>query len=144
MNKKLTVNQVIEIHKNILAKSGGSSGIRDINLVESAIESPFATMFGDDLYPTVKDKAAQLCFSLVKNHAFVDGNKRTAVGSLIVFLELNNIELTASNNEIENMVLGLANNSIGKDDLLDWIILTYCFYRHYYLHLYMTLNCSQK
>ena len=89
----LTLGEVVELHRRLLAQSGGSAGIRDIGLLESALAQPRATFDGNDLHPTVADKAAALGFALVANHPFVDGNKRVGHAAMEVFLVLNGYEI---------------------------------------------------
>lgn len=90
---KLTKEQILLLHSNIIKMTGGSDGIRDIALLESALESPFQSYAGEELYPSIQAKAARLCYGLVKNHAMVDGNKRIGVHTMLVFLSANGYEL---------------------------------------------------
>lgn len=89
----LTKEQIIFLHTQLIASTGGSDGIRDNGLLESAIASPFQIFDNEEAFPTTLQKAARLCYGLVKNHAFVDGNKRIGAHAMLVFLELNKIEL---------------------------------------------------
>ena len=89
----LTLAQVIELHRRVVDQSGGASGLRDIGGLESAIAQPRMTFGGDDLYPTLIEKSGALCFSLVQNHPFVDGNKRLGHAAMEVFLILNGHEI---------------------------------------------------
>ena len=91
---RLTKQQVILLHKDVIAQSGGSSEIRDEGLLESALNAPCQTFSGMELYPTIVDKAARLGYSLIKNHAFVDGNKRIGAHAMLVFLAL--VEMVTS------------------------------------------------
>ena len=92
------LEQVVKLHSSLIAKTGGMDGIRDENLLDSALNSLFQTFDGNELYPDIFDKAAQLCYSLVENHPFADGNKRTGVHLTLLFLKLNGekIEYTQS------------------------------------------------
>ncbi len=106
----------------LLSQTGGLEGIRDENLLESAVNAPFQTFGGEYIYKTTEAKAARLGFSLIKNHPFVDGNKRIGILVMITFLELNSISLTYTDDELIALGLGLADGSIDDKMLLDWII----------------------
>ena len=118
-----TVETVIAIHSELIRQIGGSSGIRDENLLDMSINAPFQTFGGVDLYPTLIEKAAHLTYSLIKNHPFLDGNKRIGVTVMIIFLKANGIEITCTNEELAVMGWGLADGSISKAELAEWIIL---------------------
>ena len=90
---KLTKEQILMLHSELIKTTGGSDGIRDIGLLESALETPFQSYGGEELYPSIWAKAARLCYGLVKNHALVDGNKRIGVHAMLVFLSVNGYEL---------------------------------------------------
>ena len=117
-----TVETVITVHSELIRNIGGSPGIRDENLLHMSVNAPFQTFDGFDLYPTLIDKATHLTFSLIKNHPFFDGNKRIGVTVMIIFLKANGIEITCTNKELATLGLGLADGSITKTDLLEWII----------------------
>ena len=89
----LTKKQVLMLHAQLIESTGGSDGIRDEGLLDSALESPFQSFSGEVLYPSVQAKAARLCYGLVKNHAMMDGNKRIGVHAMLVFLAVNGYEL---------------------------------------------------
>ncbi len=118
---RLTLEQIIELHNDIVAQSGGSQGIRDINLIDSAINAPFQTFGGIDLYPTIEEKAARLAYNLTMSHAFIDGNKRIGAGVLALFLEVNNVELLATDEEIIDLFLSLASGEADYEKLHTWI-----------------------
>ena len=99
----------------------GSVGVRDTALLESALESCFATFDGVDLYPTKEEKGARLGYALISNHAFVDGNKRIGVYLMLTFLEMNGIRIQAANEEIVKIGLSVADGSMQYDDLLAWV-----------------------
>lgn len=120
--KRLTKFQVIQIHSMLIQETGGIDGIRDDGLLDSALNSPFQSFDGEDIYKTIQAKAARLGFSLVNNHAFVDGNKRIGLLVMMTFLEMNGIMLECSNEELIELGLGLASNKLDDNDLLDWII----------------------
>ncbi len=103
--KRLTKEQIVFLHQELLDQTGGSSGIRDEGLLESAIQTPFQSFDNDDLYPSIQQKAARLAFGLVKNHAFVDGNKRISAHTMLVFLALNGIELAYEQVELSGIIL---------------------------------------
>ena len=100
---------------------GGIDGIRDNNMLNSALQSPFQTWGGKDLYETLEEKAALLCYSIVKNHPMLDGNKRLGAFSLVSFLELNKYLLLYSADDLIDLIYGIANNSLTIDDLISWI-----------------------
>ena len=117
----LTLGEVVELHRRLLQASGGASGVRDFGALASAIAQPKAT-FGDvDLYPTLAEKAAALCFSLVQGHPFVDGNKRLGHAAMETFLVLNGTEMNAPVDDQERLMLDLAAGRISPADLTDWL-----------------------
>lgn len=117
----LTLDEVIAIHDNMVSLYGGSHGIRDMGLVESALSRPQATFGGNDLYPTIFLKAAALFHSLIFNHAFVDGNKRTTITSTARFLYLNGYILDASDLEFVNFPLIVENQHLTFEEIADWL-----------------------
>lgn len=117
----LTLEQVLLIHNLQIEKYGGSHGIRDLSLLESAIFRPQSSFGGLDLYPTLFDKAAVLMDSIIKNHAFVDGNKRTGTGCVYMFLSMNGYELLATKKEFMGVVLGVARGEIDLKILTGWL-----------------------
>ena len=117
----LTLGEVVELHRRLLQATGGASGIRDLGARESAVAQPKATFGGVDLYHTIVEKAAALCFSLVQNHPFVDGNKRVAHAAMGTFLVLNGMEIVASIDDQERLMLDLAASRIGRAELIDWL-----------------------
>jgi len=104
----LTLNQVLGLQRHLLERYGGAAGIHDLGALESALAQPRMTFGGEDLYPTIVEKAAALGFSLVKNHPFVDGNKRAGAVAAIVFLELNGSELDCAEQELEELAIAVA------------------------------------
>ena len=88
---RLSKSQVLLIHDQLISETGGSSGLRDEGILDSALNAPFQTFSGEDVYPSLQQKVARLCFCLVKNHPFVDGNKRIGAHVMLVFLALNGI-----------------------------------------------------
>ena len=120
--KHLTKRQVLLLHEQLLEEFGGTAGIRDDGLLESALASPFQTFGGQNLYPSVQAKAAQLGFGLVCNHPFVDGNKRIGAHVMLVFLALNGIELSYTQQELIDVIFSVAAGQATAANLLQWII----------------------
>ncbi len=119
---RLSKDKVLELHRLICDETGGDPGIRDTALLESALESPFLTFGGIDLYPTLEEKGARLGFSLISNHAFVDGNKRIGIFALLVFLRVNGVPLALTNEDIITAALGVAAGNMDYPALLDWVL----------------------
>lgn len=105
---RLTVDDIMLLHEKIIDKTGGIRGIRDVGLLEMAVSSPFASFGGEDLYKTVEEKAEQLCSSLIRNHPFLDGNKRIGILAMLVSLDLNEKKLDITNEKIVSLGLGIA------------------------------------
>ncbi len=120
--KRLTVEQIIQLHQALIEKSGGLAGLRDRALLESSANTPFMTFDGCPVYPTLLAKAARLGYALVKNHAFVDGNKRVGVLAMVVFLEINGVQVQCTDSELVSLGLGLADGSIDDTALLQWLV----------------------
>lgn len=116
----LTPEQALFIHYRLIEETGGSHGIRDIALLESAIARPMAAVGGSDLYPDIFTKAAALMYSLIKNHPFIDGNKRTAITSSSIFLLRNGFQIIASNKELEQFTLEAASTKIEIEKIVKW------------------------
>ena len=112
--------QVPRIHSSLIAKTGGSDGIRDKNLLDSALKVPFQTFDGKDLYPDILDKATQLCFSLINNHPFSDGNKRIGIHLTLLFLKINNVQLNYVQQELIDLGFGIASSKLQKNDIRKW------------------------
>ena len=117
----LTVEQVETLHERLIEQSGGSLGLRDRGALESAVAQPQMTFGGEELYPTLAEKASALAFSLVRNHPFVDGNKRIGHAAMEVFLLLNGYELAADVDEQEQLILDLAAGRLEREALTGWI-----------------------
>lgn len=98
--KRLSKEQILLLHSQLIQQTGGSDGVRDYALLESAIEAPFQSFGGDELYPTIQAKAARLGYGLIKNHCMIDGNKRIGTHVMLVFLALNGIELSYTQKEL--------------------------------------------
>ena len=119
--KRLEQRQVLLLHQMLTEETGGDPGLRDAGLLDAALESAFATFDGAELYPTVSEKAARLGFSLIANHAFVDGNKRIGMLVMLVFLRLNGIELNTTSAELARVGLAVAAGEMRYNALLRWI-----------------------
>ncbi|MDM9385389.1 type II toxin-antitoxin system death-on-curing family toxin [Chlorogloeopsis sp. ULAP01] len=117
----LTLIEVLELHRRVIEQSGGAFGIRDVGLLESAIAQPRMTFGGEELYPSLLEKAAALGFSIIMNHPFVDGNKRTGHAATETFLVLNGIEINASVDEQERVVLAIASGELGREAFVEWL-----------------------
>ena len=117
----LTLNEVLELHGQIISQSGGMPGILNLNALESALAQPRMTFGGTDLYPAIPDKASALGFSLIKNHPFVDGNKRTGHAAMEVFLVLNGFEIRAPVEEQEQIALKVASGELERDKFTAWL-----------------------
>ena len=119
---RLTKGQILMLRTQLIEATGGCNGIRDEGLLDSAIESPFHSFGGEELYPSIHAKAARLCYGLVKNHAMIDGNKRIGAHAMLVFLALNGYELGYKQKELSDLILGVAGGKMSYDDILQWIL----------------------
>ena len=119
---KFSQEKVLLLHQLITEETGGDPNVRDIALLDSALESVFATFGGQELYPTKEEKGARLGYALISNHAFVDGNKRIGMYVLLTFLETNGIKLRPTNEEVARVGLAVAAGEMKYQDLLDWIL----------------------
>ncbi len=117
----LELDDILRIHDFVIHQYGGSANLRDLGLLESALAAPRQTMFGKDLYPDLASKAAILIYSLVKNHSFVDGNKRTGLLCLLRFLQVNGYTLDATHDELYQFTMDVAASVLGKDQIPEWI-----------------------
>jgi death on curing protein len=118
----LTLGEVLELHRLVLAQTGGGTGLRDLAALEAAVAQPRQTFGAEDLYPTLVEKAVALGFSLIQNHPFVDGNKRVGHAALETFLLLNGYELQATVAEAETLVLRVAGGQCARSELVAWLI----------------------
>lgn len=118
----LSKKQIIMLHSQLIAETGGVDGIRDEGLLDSALAAPFQSFNDTDVYPSIQQKAARLGYGLVKNHAFIDGNKRIGAHAMLVFLALNKIELTYTQDELADTFLKAAAGEITQNHLLEWIV----------------------
>lgn len=119
--KILTKQQILMLHNDLITQSGGSGGIRDEGLLDSAINTPFQSFGGTDLYPTLLQKAARLGYGLIKNHPFVDGNKRIGTHAMLVFLDINKVVLTYKDDDLINTILEVTAGNADEKHLLLWL-----------------------
>lgn len=120
-NIQFTIQDIYELHKQLENAFILSSGVRDENLLASAVNTPFQTFMGNDLYPSLYDKAAQLCYGIANNHPFTDGNKRTALHSMYVYLIINGFDITATQLDVENMIIDIAAGNMTNTELVQWL-----------------------
>lgn len=113
--------KVLLLHQLVVAETGGSQELRDIALLDSALEGAFQTFSGQELYPTKEEKGAWLGYSLISNHAFVDGNKRIGMYVMLTFLEVNGIHMECTNEEVVEVGLSVASGTMDYDSLLQWV-----------------------
>lgn len=117
----LNIQRVMEIHRAGLEHSGGSDGIRDLGALESAVAQPSMAFGGDDLYPTLIEKAAALGFSLIMNHPFIDGNKRVGFLGMVNMLMLNGMTIKVDSTEGERMIIAVAAGEATREELVEWL-----------------------
>lgn len=121
MIRYLSLEEVLELHRLVLRQSGGLEGVRDLGGLESAVAQPQMTFDGQDLYSCLPTKATALGFSLIRNHPFVDGNKRIGHLAMEMFLVLNGHELDAGVDEQERIILGLAAGEVSREEFAGWV-----------------------
>jgi death-on-curing protein len=117
----LTAEQVLFVHYRLLSETGGEHGLRDLGLLESAIARPQVTFEGYELYPDIFEKASALMESLINNHPFLDGNKRTGIACAVLFLKQNGISFSAKNAELEKFTLRVASSNVGRSEIAKWL-----------------------
>ena len=117
----LTVEEVTALHDKLIDRTGGSHGLRDQSLLESAVYSAMSGFEGSEAYPTIEEKAARLMYALTNNHAFVDGNKRIGMYVMLTFLEVNGIHMDCSNDEVAHVGLSVASGHMDYEALLTWV-----------------------
>lgn len=120
--KRLSKEQILMLHSQLIEEYDGSDGVRDYNLLDSALENPFQSFGGEELYPTLQAKAARLGYGLIKNHCMIDGNKRIGTHAMLVFLAINGIELDYTQKELYETILAIADGSLEYEYLLKWIL----------------------
>ena len=119
----LSKEQILLMHDQLIEETGGSKGLKDEGMLESAPAAPFQSFDDKDLFPSVYQKAARLGYGLASNHAFVDGNKRIGAHAMLVFLALNRIRLDYTQEELSDLFLGVADDEKGYSDVLNWIVI---------------------
>ena len=119
---KFSQEKVLLLHKLITEETGGDPNIRDLALLDSALESAFQTFDGQEFYPTKEEKGARIGYALISNHAFVDGNKRIGMYVLLTFLEVNGIRIYPSEEEVVRVGLEVASGEMKYEELLEWIL----------------------
>jgi len=118
---RFSTERVLLLHQLMIAQTGGSDGLRDRGLLESAVESIYASFDGQELYPSKQEKGAKLGYALIANHAFVDGNKRIGMYAMLTFLEVNGIHLNCGNEDVIKVGLGVASGTMKYEDVLAWV-----------------------
>jgi len=119
--KYITINYILKLHKKIIVTTGGSHGIRDMGLLKSALENSKSTFGGKDLYPKIENKCASVCYSIINNHAFLDGNKRIGIYVMILLLEYNGVKLKYTQTELIKFGLDIAKGDLNQKNILEWI-----------------------
>lgn len=118
----LSEADVLRMHEITLERFGGSAGVRDRGGLDSAVHQPMASFDGEDLYPTIFAKAAALGYSIIRNHPFVDGNKRVGLIAMGLFLEVNGYTLVASNEETYAFTLSIATGEVDREEVARWLV----------------------
>ena len=120
--KVISRRQILLIHEQMIRETGGSQGLHDEGLLESALAAPFQSFDGEDAFPSIYQKAARLGYGLIKSHPFVDGNKRIGTHVMLVFLALNDITLAYTQEELTQIILAIAASEKRYEDLLKWLL----------------------
>lgn len=119
--KRLSKEQILMLHSQLMEQTGKATYVRDFTLLESAINAPFQAFGGEELYPTIQAKGTRLGYGLIKNHCMLDGNKRIGTHAMLVFFALNAIELSYTQKELYEMILAVAGGSLEYEDMLKWV-----------------------
>ena len=119
--KKISTEMALLLHSLIAQESGGSTGVRDYGLLDSALQSAFQTFDGKELYPTKIEKGARIGYSLISNHAFVDGNKRIGIHVMLAFLEFNGIHMKYNDDDLVKLGLNVASGDYDYEKVLEWV-----------------------
>ncbi len=120
--KYLTRDQILSIHEALIDEFGGIHGLRDESMLDSALNAPFQSFDNQELYPSVIDKAARLCYGLIHNHPFLDGNKRIGTMAMLIYLDQNNLVLKCEENELTEIILRVADSSADNHELVSWLL----------------------
>jgi death on curing protein len=121
MIRSITIAEILETYQRIMRQSGGLVAIRDFGALESALSQPYMTFGGNELYPSLAEKAAALGFSLIQNHPFADGNKRTGHAAMAMFLTINGHKINASIDEQAEIILSVAAGKLDRDEFTAWL-----------------------
>lgn len=117
----ISIDYILKLHEKLILATGGSNGIRDIELLKSAVENSKSTFASEDLYKSVEEKCSNICYSIISNHAFIDGNKRIGIYVMLILLEYNSIKLFFTQKELIDLGLGVAKGELKQNNILDWI-----------------------
>jgi death on curing protein len=117
----LALGEVLRLHSDLVAETGGAAGVRDLGRIQAALAQPMATFDAEELYPSIVDKAAALGFALIQGHPFIDGNKRIGHAAMEVFLVLNGFEVNESVDEQERAILAVASGTMSRDEFTKWL-----------------------
>ena len=115
-------DKVLLLHQLLIAETGGAQQVRDMGLLDSALEGAFSTFDGEALYPSKEEKAAWLGYALISNHAFMDGNKRIGMYVMLTFLEVNGVAMNLSNQDVVDAGLAVASGEMKYQQLLQWVV----------------------
>lgn len=118
---RLTEQQALSLHEMMIKATGGSGGVRDIGLLQSALNAPFQAFEGKEVYPSLLSKAAAMCRSVISNHPFVDGNKRTGIHVMLIFLEVNGVQANYTQQELIDLGLGIAAGKLDVNAIFNWL-----------------------
>ncbi|MDE7360480.1 MAG: type II toxin-antitoxin system death-on-curing family toxin [Oscillospiraceae bacterium] len=118
---RLTEQQVLSVHAMMIKATGGSDGMRDMGLLRSALNAPFQAFGGKEVYPSLLSKAAAMCRSVISDHPFIDGNKRTGIHVMLIFLEINGVQLDYTQKELIGLGLGVAAGNFDVNDIFNWL-----------------------
>ncbi|HEY8889065.1 MAG TPA: type II toxin-antitoxin system death-on-curing family toxin [Clostridium sp.] len=119
--KYITIEYILKLHEKLILTTGGSRGIRDIELLKSSIENSKVTFGGEDLYKTIEGKCSNICYCIINNHTFIDGNKRTGIYVMLILLEYNGIRLLFTQKELIDLGLGIAKGELKQENIYEWI-----------------------
>ena len=119
--KTINADEVLIFHKKIIEQTGGLGGVRDIGLVQSALKRAFSTFDGQDLYKEVEDKISVITYGLIKNHGFIDGNKRIGVAVMLLLLRMNDINIRYTQGELVELGLDISNGKLNENGIKQWI-----------------------
>lgn len=118
---RLTEQQVLSVHEMMIKATGGACGVRDLGLLQSALSAPFQAFEGEEIYPSLLSKAAAMCRSIIANHPIVDGNKRTGIHVMLIFLELNGVQPDYTQEQLIALGFGVAAGNLDASDILNWL-----------------------